>query len=360
MVRITVIFTFLIFLTFQLFAQTGVLQFEETTFDFGSINEEKGPVSHEFKFTNKGSAPLVVSEVRASCGCTTPAWTKEPVMPGQTGVIKAQFDPTNRPGAFNKSLTITANTEPATNVVFIKGTVIPKPKTPTDEFPDTLGSLRVTSRYLNLGGLTTKEPVVREFGIYNDGETPVTFQAAQSVPKHMKVSVEPATLQPKHKGVIKITYDAKAKNDFGYVNDNFTLVSNDKKGGRKNINVVATINEYFPPMNPEQLSQAPRLSFDKTVHDFGPVKAGSISETEFEFTNTGKQDLIIRKVKASCGCTAGTPEKTLLKPGEKSKIKVTFNSAGREGAETKTVTIYSNDPQGSNQTLTIKAKVSKE
>jgi hypothetical protein len=360
MMRLTVVFTFLTFLTLQLVAQTTTIKFEETTFDFGSINEEKGPVSHEFKFTNTGSEPLVITEVRASCGCTTPAWTKEPVLPGQSGMVKAQFNPNNRPGVFNKSLTITANTEPATNVLFIKGTVIPKPKSPSDEFPDTLGSLRVMSRYMNLGGVTTKEPVVKEFGIYNDGETPISFQQAQSVPKHMKVTVEPATLQPKQKGVIKITYDAKAKNDFGYVNDHFVLVSDDKKGGKRTINVVATITEYFPPMNPEQLAQAPKLTFDKTVHDFGQVKEGTIAETEFEFTNNGKQDLIIRKVKASCGCTAGTPEKTVLKPGEKSSIKVTFNSAGREGQETKSITVFSNDPQGSSQTLTIKAKVSKE
>ena len=64
---------------------------------------------HEFVFTNNGNQPLVLTAVKASCGCTTPSWTKEPVLPGQSGHIKASYNSKNRPGRFHKSITITSN-----------------------------------------------------------------------------------------------------------------------------------------------------------------------------------------------------------------------------------------------------------
>jgi hypothetical protein len=106
------------------FAQ-GVITFETTTHEFGEVKETGGPITHDFKFKNTGDQPIIISNVQASCGCTTPDWTKTPVAPGQSGSIKAQYNPLGRPGAFNKSMTITSNSIEATTVVFIKGTVVP-------------------------------------------------------------------------------------------------------------------------------------------------------------------------------------------------------------------------------------------
>jgi hypothetical protein len=77
-----------------------------------------------FKFKNEGSIPLVLSNVQASCGCTTPAWTREPVKPGATGEIKVTYD-TKRMGAFSKSITVTSNAETPTVVLRIAGEVKP-------------------------------------------------------------------------------------------------------------------------------------------------------------------------------------------------------------------------------------------
>jgi hypothetical protein len=106
------------------FAQ-GKLEFDATSFEFGDVKETGGPASHEFKFKNTGDQPIIISNVQASCGCTTPDWTKTPVAPGQSGFIKAQYNPLGRPGAFNKSLTITSNSIEPSTVVFIKGNVVP-------------------------------------------------------------------------------------------------------------------------------------------------------------------------------------------------------------------------------------------
>lgn len=93
----------------------------ETTHDFGKIPQGK-PVTVEFKFTNAGKVPLVLSTVSASCGCTTPEWTKEPVAPGKTGTIKATYNAAGV-GAFNKSVTVNANVEGGATYLYIKGEV---------------------------------------------------------------------------------------------------------------------------------------------------------------------------------------------------------------------------------------------
>ena len=90
-------------------AQQPVITFEKTEHDFGKINEADGRVSTVFEFKNEGMAPLVLSNVRASCGCTTPTWTKEPIEPGQTGSITVTYNPNGRPGRFQKTVTITSN-----------------------------------------------------------------------------------------------------------------------------------------------------------------------------------------------------------------------------------------------------------
>ncbi len=112
-------------------AQPGnmaAFKWSETTHDFGQIAQGK-PVTAEFKFTNTGKVALVLSSVTASCGCTTPDWTKDPIGPGKTGFIKATYNAAGM-GAFNKSVTVNANVEGGSTYLTIKGEVIaaPEPK----------------------------------------------------------------------------------------------------------------------------------------------------------------------------------------------------------------------------------------
>jgi len=99
----------------------AVFAWDNTTHDFGKIKQGT-PVTHEFKFTNSGKTPLVITNVQASCGCTTPDWSKEPVMPGGQGFIKATYNAAS-PGAFSKTVTVTANIETGFVQLTIKGEV---------------------------------------------------------------------------------------------------------------------------------------------------------------------------------------------------------------------------------------------
>lgn len=89
--------------------------------DFGKIKQGV-PVTHEFKFTNKGAVPMVITNVTASCGCTTPDWTRDPIAPGGQGFIKATYNAAAA-GGFNKTVTVTSNIENGFVQLSIKGEV---------------------------------------------------------------------------------------------------------------------------------------------------------------------------------------------------------------------------------------------
>jgi hypothetical protein len=115
----------LIGLTTVSFAQKGVLKFKEETHKFGKVPQGT-PVTHEFVFTNTGTDPVVISNVTVSCGCTTPIWSKSPVLPGKTGTVKATFNAAAA-GAFNKPVTVFSNTEGGSITLYLNGEVVTKP-----------------------------------------------------------------------------------------------------------------------------------------------------------------------------------------------------------------------------------------
>ncbi len=123
-----VLFTFIALMAFAVATHAqGVLKFETETHDFGDLNE--GPVAtYTFKVTNTGNAPVVISRAMASCGCTTPEWSKDPILPGASSAIKVGYNTSGRPGAFKKTITVTSNAENSTVILKINGTVTPKGK----------------------------------------------------------------------------------------------------------------------------------------------------------------------------------------------------------------------------------------
>ncbi|MDZ7742177.1 MAG: DUF1573 domain-containing protein [Bacteroidota bacterium] len=122
--------SFLLFISISIYAQQGQviktdsIVFEKTVHDYGTITQGADG-NCEFTFTNKGQKPLVLSNVRASCGCTVPTWPKKPIAPGKTGVIKVKYN-TARMGSFNKSITVSSNAANSRVTLKITGNVIKK------------------------------------------------------------------------------------------------------------------------------------------------------------------------------------------------------------------------------------------
>ena len=108
-------------------AQTADIKFDKTTHDFGTFSENNPVVSCVFTFTNIGDAPLVIHQAVASCGCTVPDYTKEPILPGKTGTIKVTYNGTGKyPGHFKKSITLRTNAKTEMLRLYIEGNMTAK------------------------------------------------------------------------------------------------------------------------------------------------------------------------------------------------------------------------------------------
>ncbi len=351
----------MLFVSYMMIAQTQTakITFAEESYDFGKIAEEKGPVTHEFSFTNTGAQPLIIQNVRASCGCTAPDWTKDPVLPGKKGVVKATFDPKGRPGPFNKSITVSSNAENSTVVLTIKGEVIPKPRTIEDDYPMQIGSIRLKTNHLAFIKVFNNQIKTDSIPVVNTSSETVKLTFT-NIPAHLSVKAVPAELKPNQKGRIEVTYDGNKQKDWGFVMDRIDLLINGKADPNNRISISATIEEDFSKLTPEQRANAPKASFNTNEFNFGTINEGEKREFDFVLTNNGKSDLIIRKVKASCGCTAVTPTETVIKPGKSTNVKTIFDSTGKPGKQNKTITVITNDPENSTITLRVTGDVVKK
>lgn len=103
--------------------QSGpIMTFEKDVVDYGTIEQNSDKI-RKIKFTNTGTEPLIIKNARASCGCTVPTWTKEPIMPGESSELEISYA-TNRVGKINKKVTITTNETIGTRTINVVGTVL--------------------------------------------------------------------------------------------------------------------------------------------------------------------------------------------------------------------------------------------
>jgi len=111
----------------QIIDDEGRAKFEfinegETVWDFGTIQEGDSP-EFTFRFKNTGTEPMIISNAKGSCGCTVPAWPKEPIAPGDEGEINVKFNSKGKKGSQNKTVTLTANTQPTSTKLRVTGQI---------------------------------------------------------------------------------------------------------------------------------------------------------------------------------------------------------------------------------------------
>ncbi len=337
-------------------SKTAAISFNEISFNFGSLLESGGVQTHKFEFTNTGGEALIIQNVSTSCGCTTPEWTKQPVLPGQKGFVSAAYDPKGRPGPFEKYITVQSNAEPASVKLTISGNVTPKPITIEDEYRFAFGPIRLNMNHLSFGTVNKGKSQVKEVAMINTTDQPQTVKL-QNVPVHLAVKAIPETLGPNQKGVIEISYNSATKDDWGFMIDRMDIYINGTTQNAYKLIVSADLQEDFTNISAADKAKAAKINFAQSTFDFGKIKQGESVSFEYTFTNTGKSDLLIRKVTAACGCTAVITSANMIPAGKTGTIKTTFNSAGKVGQQNKTITVITNDPENPKVILWVKGEV---
>lgn len=337
------------------------IQFEKTTYDFGTIKEEGGKVTGKFIFKNVGNEDLTLVRVKPGCGCTAANYTKTPVKPGEEGFIEATYNPYGRPGGFNKVIRVTTNEpqfdDPATSPhnIFIKGSVTKRPPTVYEQagYTQGTGAVRIKENTYHINGLNSEE-ITFTVLIRNFMKSPTTV-APKSLPQHITIKSTNFgnTLAPDQEGEIVFAYNPAIKNEIGTFKERIDLITQDSIQTNKIFFLNVNIQEDFSKYTPKQLKEAPIAAYSVQDINFDKVAQGTTPSKTVTLTNNGKNDLIIRQIKPSSNVFSTKVEKNILKKGESTTITITMNSRGRKGTHKCTIDVTTNDPVNTIQVIHV-------
>lgn len=336
------------------FAQQPVITFEKTEHDFGKINEADGRVTTIFTFRNEGMAPLVLSNVRASCGCTTPTWTKTPVEPGQTGDITVTYNPNGRPGRFQKTITVTSNASSPTVKLTIRGEVIPKTQQSVNRFAKKMGdALAANTNLLTYGTVMNTKNITKTIEYTNNSDQDITVEVLLN-DKEPWVDAQATllTVKPKEVGQLHVNIDGTKANVWGLQNSYIYLAVNGKRvlTDDYKITLSYSIEEDFSDVDKKT---APIIEVAAKEIDLGQLKAGSKMNKTLQIKNAGVNPLLIRAVNNTAKEIKVNAPKSAIKSGKSADIKLQIVSGQEVGTYRKQIDIISNDPTNAHYRVTI-------
>jgi hypothetical protein len=328
-------------------ANAQELKFDELVHDFGTIKEELGSVTHAFKFTNTGNKPLAVSRVQASCGCTVPGWTKEPVKPGESGEVLATYR--TSAGPFDRTLTVSV--EGLSDIILhIKGNVTKKPEDLTVTYPQTFGDLRSKNKrdfsFAPISSHRTTLSQTVEIANASEDVVNITFE---NVPEYIVVNAVPPTLNPKQKGQITVSVNGEKRKTFGYSKDQITV----KTGKSSEVfNVTSIVAEEIAPS--EKLKVVAEI--EKSHIDLGKLTENRASGT-VEIKNLGNADLVIKSFTTDNDAFSVVMKKEIkIKPGKIGAVKLAAQNL-QKGNNMAQIYLSTNDPLKSLLKVNVSAEL---
>lgn len=352
---------FLLLTTVAALGQDPVITFTKTEHDFGKINEADGRVTTVFEFKNEGMTPLVLSNVRASCGCTTPKWTREPIEPGEIGQITVTYNPNGRPGPFQKTITITSNATEATKRLYIKGEVIPKPAKPVDQYPIKMGGLSLKTQRLDFGKLKKGDNKMLEIEYANQTQENMTVDLLmRNQDSYFKNAITLKEVHPNETGKIQIALESAECPLYGPIKTEMYVVVNGKKSltDEYAILLAANIQEDFSMLSVEERQLAPIVEVPRDI-EIGTIKAGKKVQHKVVLGNAGTNPLIVHRVISDDSLLRVSASKVVIKGGHKGELKLDI-IAPVQGTNdqasvrySRIVTLITNDPNSPVITLRI-------
>lgn len=310
-------------------AASARVEWLRTDYDYGAFTEEGGSVTCEFRFVNRGAEPVAIVAARASCGCTTPSFTKTPVAPGDTGRVEVRYNPVGRPGRFNKTVGVTLSGADRQTLT-VRGVVIGAQNTLKSRYPVDAGPLKLRGTSMLMGTVRNPGAKSATFEVYNATTSPIA-PSWRGLPKYLKVKAMPAVIPPGEQGVYSFVLTADPSVPYGFICDSLWL---DIPGGKPvKVEYTAIVEEDFRRLTPGQRQKAPKIAVDARTLDFGQVARGSGPvERELEFANVGKGDMLVRRVYTLDPSLTVVSAPAKVKKGKRGTVRVRFDPSLVDGA----------------------------
>jgi len=218
-------------LTGVLNAQTpsATIQFEERVYNFGTILEKNGKVSHTFVFKNIGKTPVVINDIYSGCGCIGKTHSQKPVPPGAKGSVTVTFDPGYKTGFFSKEIVVHSNNSQNYNRIWVEGNITPAEHPIEEDYPYNFGNgLYLRLKVMALGYAKPGETKQMELHYANaTGKEMILNFAVKDNKAGLKFS-NPGKIGVKAKGVMTFSYTMPAGSKEDAVFTVYPYVNNKK------------------------------------------------------------------------------------------------------------------------------------
>lgn len=339
----------------------------ETEHDFGVFREELKEVKCTMRVVNTGDEPLLITRVQPSCGCTTGDYPQQPIAPGDTAGIVITFNAVNRVGNFDKDIFVYTNAKPRRIVLKIYGRIIGSTETVRAHYPIEVGTVRIDRKTIPMEEIGVGYGATKYLHGYNASLDTMTV-AFGNLPKHLQVTVLPSdTLAPGDTFTATVHYHADDPEQWGLVANTIdfsvTPLSRSATTTAENgtqIDVMAVIREDFSHLTPQQRERAPQASLDAQLVDFEILAPNEPVQRSFTITNTGKENLIIRRLFVPDNNIKATCSKSVIKPKKSAKVTVTVDTPTYPDKIIKTtLDIITNDPANPVQQMRVVGQILK-
>lgn len=324
------------------------IKFNETTHEFGNIKEEKGDAKFDFIFTNVSKQVIFIRKVETSCGCTTPKFNTDSVLPGAQGKITAIYETENKSGNFHKFMYVYFNISDNFQSLAIKGDVTPivRKVYQQKEFTVDYGNLAYSESVAQFNTILNTEVKEKMIKVYNYNPYPIKILEINELPDFASIRLTDSTLNVSDSIKIYIKLDGSKIKESGDLFKRIGLLTDDETAPQKLLYIRYSMKEDFSKLTKKQLKKAPKAEFNRSFPvPLGTRTAGEIFKDTIRIINTGKTDLVIKKVIPSCSCLRYKLAKTTLKPGESALINLNFDIVNQPiGEQKKFLKIFTNDP----------------
>lgn len=320
------------------------LVFEPDTWDFGTIRESDGRVSHTFTGVNRGDKPLVILDVVTSCGCTAPEFSRRPVTPGGTTQITVTYDPTNRPGTFTKELWIYSDERKKVASITVQGNVTPREKSLEELYPvDAGGGLRLATTLSAFSYIYQGRQTQGAIGYANASDRTIRLSLRPQSASGLLSIDAPQRIAPGQRGEINLSYLIPAdKPRYGTLRDALEVAVD----GRSNGTTIVAHGIGVDPRPADATQKTPRAEFSENILKFGPVKhAGPRRKLSFTLSNTGEAELIVRAVEGEGHIATTLAPGQTVAPGGSYRAEVLLDPGTQDfGVLTEHLVVVTNDP----------------
>lgn len=308
-----------------------------------------------FSYKNKGNKPVVIADVKPSCGCTQVEWKRAPIQAGEKGQITAVYD-AKMLGTFHKELAVYVHGATEPTYLEMDGRVVANMLDYTGDFPYDMGNVRTNINRLEFLDVNRGDKPVLEFQIFNKERTPYRPELMH-LPAYLSVETFPEVIAGGRTGKVRVTLDSEKIFMLG-LNETDIYVARytgDKISDKTKIKVYAVLLPEVSHHTEEERVLEPKMTLSKTVFDMGKMKKSKQSD-ELTITNTGKSTLDISKVQVFNHALVVELGNKTLEPGKSTTLKVTVKAKElkkRKNEAQPRVLLITNDPSSSKLTINV-------